>query len=82
MLELAKRPVWVEWLDSQSSRGWMIPSEEKEKPKDLECCTLGFLVWECEESISVVATVAATGQASDPITIPRCSITKFCEVVW
>ncbi len=80
MIELAKKPVYVEWVDSQSRHGWQEPNLSLHD--DMLCVTLGFLVWESTAAISITDTIAETGQAHDVITIPKCSITLIQEIAW
>ena len=79
-MELAKRPVWVEWVDSNQRHGWHSP--EDVQPDKMECITLGFLVGESEDAVQIADSVSALGSAGCIVTIPRCAITKLCEVVW
>ncbi len=78
--EFTKRTVWIEWLDSQTQSHWQHPSAKA--VEDIECVTLGFVVWETDEAIVVAATVAATGSVLDSITIPKVCITRLHEVDW
>lgn len=78
--KLSARPVWIEWIDSVGTIGWQYPTSSL--MGDMECLTLGFLVWEDDEAVCVASSVSATGRASDPITIPRCAIKKMHEVWW
>ena len=78
--KLSAHPVWIEWVDSIGTSGWCMPSGHP--MSDLDCLTLGFLIWETDEAVCVAASVSATGRASDPVTIPRCAIKKFEEVQW
>ena len=78
--QLSTRPVWIEWLDSKSTLGWNYP--EDITTGRLECITLGFLVGEDDTAVQVAASVSATDNADNVITIPRCAITKLQEVEW
>lgn len=72
--------VWVEWVDSVSRDGWLIP-EEDTGPKPIR--TIGFLVKETEEALTVSGTFA-TDPTCVPfcglLTIPLVAVTKWGEV--
>ncbi len=72
------RPVYVEWIDSSTSHGWKEPKTDL----DLRCWTFGFLVGECDETVTVASTVESGGQVLDQITIPRAAITLIQDVSW
>jgi len=78
LVKHTSRPVYVEWIDSSTTRGWQQPDQDH----DLRCWSLGFLVAECEESITLAHSVAATGDVCDQITIPRAAITLFRDISW
>ena len=78
--ELAKRVVWVEWVDSQTQHHWQNPSSIFSEK--LECLTIGFVVHETDDTISITSTLAETGTVLDTITIPKCAITRMQEVDW
>ncbi len=77
-MELTSRPVYVEWLDSSTSTGWRDPDSDH----DLGCISLGFLVKECDESVTIAHSVAAIGHVCDQITIPKAAITLIREITW
>ncbi len=77
-MELYSRPVYVEWIDSATTHGWREPVSDH----DLECWTLGFLVAESDESVTIAASVSATQHVCDQITIPRASITLIRDIAW
>ena len=74
------RPVWIEWVDSKSTSGWIHPDKDLEER--LECISIGFIVWEGDKSITISAAVSATGAAMEPLTIPRVAITRIQEIHW
>lgn len=78
--KLASRPVWVEWVDSKGTEGWCRPMHVD--TGRLECITLGFLVGEDDDAVQVSASISATGNADDIITIPRLAITKLQDVAF
>jgi hypothetical protein len=76
--------VLVEWLDSSEAHGWVRAGNFRSEP--LNCLTLGILVSENEESVTVASTVADHGgddeQWSSPMTIPRRSIVRLTLFDW
>lgn len=53
--------VWVEWIDAGSWAHWSSPRDIPRAPR---AKTLGFLVREDKESISVAASIGETGDGS------------------
>ncbi len=78
--KLISRPVYVEWVDSETSTGWRKP--RKPQDIDLRCWALGFLVTETENSITLAVAVSENGDACDQMTIPKGAITKWKEIQW
>ena len=80
--------VYVRWVDSTSRTGWQyLPDFRRDRRDALLCVTIGFLVREDEETISVSATLAfhdGPGVEADgvhgPMTIPRCAILDMWEI--
>ena len=68
--------VYVLWIDScsPSDSSWHKASELSLSP--LKCDTLGWLVHEDKQSISVASCVMENGALYGVITIPKCSILK------
>ena len=81
MADSNPRPVyWIEWIDSSTSGGWL--HEERARASDLRCWSIGFLVCDDDESVTVAGSCAAQGALLDPITIPKVAITDMREVAW
>ncbi len=76
--KLSSRPVYIEWLDSQSTDGWSNPDRDH----DLRCRSLGFLVRESDESVTVATNVSAIEDVCNQMTIPRIAITRLEEIRW
>lgn len=70
--------VWIDWLDSTGGGGWR--SIEGLGRAMLECRSVGFLVHEDDESVTVSASLASLGNADEPIRIPKVSITGRWEI--
>ena len=71
------QPVYVKWVDSTAKIGWY--DAENLKGLCLECITLGFLVYEDDDLITVSSSISyAEGgkpnSVSDPMSIPRVAI--------
>lgn len=62
--------VLVEWLDALAQGEWHEPKRE-----DLNCKTVGFIVFEDEQQIELAGTITE-GMCNNSITIPKQMITK------
>ena len=71
---------YVEWLDSKGRGGWC--SVESAPCDDLRCKSVGWLVEDTEDSVTIAPSLASTGSVFAPITIPRCAITRLREVTF
>lgn len=76
----AKTTKWklkrVRWVDSATSAGWQVSKREIYAP--VECETVGFVIADDKESISISATIADVAHDTvDVITIPKCAIRKI-----
>ncbi len=70
------KAVLVYWADSTGVPGWTEPD-----PIDIgEIVTLGWLVWENDESIGVSASHGNDDTVESPLAIPWSAITRFYEV--
>lgn len=72
--------VWIEWLDSCMNHGWREENSINLESGRLRCESIGFLVSETDDLVVVSASWDSVESFADPITIPRCSITKMQEV--
>ncbi len=64
--------VKVDWIDSSTTRGWH--SREDAKNPDhtgIACVSVGFVVRDTKENITVCGTIGQDGDCLDAITIPR-----------
>jgi hypothetical protein len=62
--------VVVEWLDALAQGEWHEPKRE-----DLQCKTVGFIVYEDEQQIELAGTIT-DGMCNNSITIPKQMIVK------
>jgi hypothetical protein len=78
----SERPkiVWIEWLDSNLNHGWLQKGSIAREVDHLRCQSIGFLVAENDDVVSVSASWDLSETFADPLSIPRCAITKMQEV--
>ena len=62
--------VLVEWLDALAQGEWHEPKRE-----DLQCKTVGFVVYEDDQQIELAGTIT-DGMCNNSITIPKQMIVK------
>jgi hypothetical protein len=62
--------VYVEWLDALAQGEW-----HEAKREDLQCKTVGFVVYEDAEQIELAGTITE-GMCNNSITIPKKMLTK------
>ena len=62
--------VLVEWLDALAQGEW-----HEAKREDLQCKTVGFVVFEDEQQLELAGTITE-GMCNNSITIPKQMITK------
>ena len=77
-----RRPIWVEWVDSSSRHGWhdlkeaFIPT--------MVCQTLGWLVQERDDAITIALSGVFDGSSSAPyahlLCIPKVAIISRRDV--
>ena len=66
----ASKLVLVEWLDALAQGEW-----HEAKREDLQCKTVGFVVYEDEQQIELAGTITE-GMCNNSITIPKQMIVK------
>lgn len=73
---VAIKLVHIRWIDSSSpsTADWYSPAELTLKA--LTCETVGILIAEDSNQISVASSITETGALYGVITIPKCSILK------
>lgn len=66
----------IDWIDSQSTRGWykFNPQEDRD-PCNIH--SVGLIVDECKQSVSLSTSVSKNGNHMDVVTIPRVAIVKL-----
>lgn len=80
---MSDRRIEVHWLDSCRDPNWT--HMDSIEPGALYCVTVGFLIREDAESITVASSLARDGsghqlQACLSMTIPLCSVTGMWEL--
>lgn len=75
-LERRFKLVMIHWVDSSSRRGVWNPLEDLQINNDLlECVSVGFLVHESQDSVTLVSHLTAQ-QGGGDMTIPKVAVTK------
>ena len=69
--------LWVEWVDSVHYNGWT--AMEELPIHDLNCRSVGWLIAEDEESITIIAHDGGKNAMGD-MTIPKVAITGRWEI--
>lgn len=70
--------VYVEWIDSVCIRGWnheSLLTDEYAEPSKI--CSVGFLIKDTKNYVTISTSVSVNGSVTDPLTIPKCAITKI-----
>lgn len=71
--------VVVEWVDSAFCQGWM--SKERARGHQLSrICSIGILLHEDNEKITIVQDTSSDDDVGDGITIPKVSITRIRQL--
>ncbi|MGD9682613.1 MAG: hypothetical protein AB7W16_15605 [Candidatus Obscuribacterales bacterium] len=73
--------VQVFWTDSQTPNvvGWMDQNEISHEPSSIE--TVGYLIHEDDESVTIAASVSNDDLVQGVIVIPKAVITSSCDLV-
>ena len=65
--------VEVHWLDSAEMPGWQLEDDAQEQ-RPLMVRTVGLLLHENDDCVTVAASVTEQGGPNAPLSIPRCAI--------
>jgi len=77
------KALYIEWLDSCSLRNAWNEFDEFKGTKPTLCKTIGFLVDENTDAITLAGSCCAEeGLVSGDMTIPKCAIKKRRVVTW
>ncbi len=68
--------VRVEWVDSAFAQGWM-DIEQAKNHTISHCTSVGILVHQDDEKITIMQSLSDKQDAGDGITIPKCSIKRM-----
>ena len=75
--------VYVEWIDSSRTGGWTSGREAVIPYEKLACESIGFLVNDSEDSITITSSLAMPERGClNALTIPKCAIRKMHYVVF
>lgn len=73
--------IYVEWIDSAALRGWQHGSTLTESETDLcKIVSIGFLIRESKDYITISTSVSSGGSTMDPLTIPKVAIKKLRRI--
>lgn len=74
------KAVRIEWFDSCVTSGWQnTPSKKHCKPP--KCITVGMLLHDTKDFVTVVQSTSSSDHVDCFITIPHCVITEIRELV-
>jgi len=74
-----KNPIYLEWLDSSRTDGWVRADDAK--PGSLKCRTIGWVVKDTKTSIIIGGHMAEDPvQVCGILEIPKCAITHIRNV--
>ncbi len=69
----------IEWVDSAFCQGWMNRDNAKSH-KESRIVTVGILLFEDDERVTVMQSLSDKNDAGDGITIPKCSIKRMRQL--
>lgn len=71
------KKIYVEWIDSSATRGWTHKTDiEQENVGNLKICSIGYLLRDEKDFITITTSISVNSSAMDPLSIPTCAITK------
>ena len=73
----------VDWLDSSGMNGWTHDKSEQ----NLRCKSIGYVLGETKQGITIASHFSFNGSVNSPMTIPKVAITKirvirYCKDMW
>lgn len=75
------RLVLVEWIDSNAAAGWHQYEDLLATVKgDLLCKSVGWLVFDAPDRVSIVPGQSATGSVCDAMTIPKIAVVSVTDL--
>lgn len=77
------RLVWIRWVDSMSNDCWQSIENSRKASKDvhLTCETVGWIVDESNDRISLVQSKSAEGYVNAKMTIPRVAVVEIVDIL-
>lgn len=75
--DIRKTPaIYVEWTDSAAIRGWHHEATFLADASPTKIVSIGYLLKETEDFVSITTSIADTGSAMDVLSIPKVAITR------
>jgi hypothetical protein len=75
-IRLTKK-IYVEWIDSNTIIGWTFGKNLTDEFAEAgKICSIGYLVKDTKEFITITTSISINGSVMDPLTIPKCAILK------
>lgn len=80
--DIRKTPkVYVEWIDSYAQHGWRHEDDlGNSQTFDSRIVSIGFLIKDTAEFITISNSVGTGGSINDPLTIPKVAIKKLKKI--
>ena len=73
--------VLVEWIDSNSANGWHQRDDMLATIQgDLTCRSVGWVLLDADDRLTLVPNIAATGSVGDAMTIPKLAVVSITEL--
>lgn len=70
--------VYIEWVDSYAVNGWQHENSLETDEKFMSrIVSIGFLLKNTKEFVTISSSVSTAGSLMDPLTIPKVAIKKF-----
>lgn len=68
------KKLYLEWVDSCAIKGWN--RIEGLDLTETKICSIGYLVYEDKNSVTITTSMSTNNSFMDPLIIPKCSIIK------
>jgi len=78
-----KKAIYIEWEDSSAMAGRVWQEREQVSEQELcRCSTIGFVINETKDSITIAGSMESNDYVSGDMTIPKSAIRKRRIVSW
>lgn len=72
------KKVYIEWIDSMAIQGWNHESRmSDEYAEPSKIVSIGFLIKSTDKFVVISTSVSVNASCMDPLSIPKCAITKM-----